>query len=364
MLNLLLPFLGSVIGAGASLLGGSQSASGAQRVAQINAASQAQQNAANAAAVAQANAMQSEQWWTSFHAGQRANAVARQDARNANAVALQQANVDRQIQRDFAQHGVQWRVQDARASGIHPLAALGMQGVSPSPITVGSQVAQPGSPPGAGSFSAAQGVAPQLSSNNFAGQGLANAGQDISRAMSAVASSTERNREVENAQTVLGLENLQLQNRLLSAQIARTRGASIGPGNPIPGGSRSISGQGDTREVVHVPLQATRGAAGNPSVEGGSIPDIGFSTTGGGSVAVVPGEKMAERQEDDIYSQTAWAIRNRLGPSMWLNYNPPQHIPLEAGKKWWFNPFLQQYEQVPRLTPDFRGFGHNIGARQ
>ena len=38
-----------------------------------------------------------------------------------NTIALHQmAN-----QREFAKHGIQWRVDDAKAAGIHPLAALG-----------------------------------------------------------------------------------------------------------------------------------------------------------------------------------------------------------------------------------------------
>lgn len=38
------------------------------------------------------------------------------------------------LQKEFAQHGVQWRVEDAKAAGIHPLAALGMQGMQFSPV--------------------------------------------------------------------------------------------------------------------------------------------------------------------------------------------------------------------------------------
>lgn len=41
------------------------------------------------------------------------------------------ANAD--LQREFAQHGIRWRVADARAAGLHPLAALGATGASASP---------------------------------------------------------------------------------------------------------------------------------------------------------------------------------------------------------------------------------------
>lgn len=40
-------------------------------------------------------------------------------------------------QREFAQNGIQWRVADAKAAGIHPLAALGAQTMSYEPQYVG-----------------------------------------------------------------------------------------------------------------------------------------------------------------------------------------------------------------------------------
>lgn len=44
-------------------------------------------------------------------------------------------------QREFAQKGIQWRVEDAKAAGLHPLFALGAQTPSYSPAqTVGSGV--------------------------------------------------------------------------------------------------------------------------------------------------------------------------------------------------------------------------------
>lgn len=45
------------------------------------------------------------------------------------------------LQREFAQHGVRWRVQDAQAAGIHPLAALGMSPTEATPVHVGANPA-------------------------------------------------------------------------------------------------------------------------------------------------------------------------------------------------------------------------------
>lgn len=40
------------------------------------------------------------------------------------------------LQKEFAQHGVRWRVEDAKAAGLHPLFALGAQGAQYSPSAV------------------------------------------------------------------------------------------------------------------------------------------------------------------------------------------------------------------------------------
>lgn len=43
-------------------------------------------------------------------------------------------------QKQYAQNGIQWRVEDAKKAGIHPLAALGAHTTSFTPISVGSEL--------------------------------------------------------------------------------------------------------------------------------------------------------------------------------------------------------------------------------
>lgn len=64
------------------------------------------------------------------------------------------------LQREFAQNSIQWRVQDAQKAGIHPLSALGASGYQASPSYVGADngVAQAGQ-------QISQGLSKQLEEN-------------------------------------------------------------------------------------------------------------------------------------------------------------------------------------------------------
>lgn len=49
----------------------------------------------------------------------------------------EEAEDQRTLQRDFAQQGIQWRVADAKAAGLHPLFALGGNIPQPAGIAIG-----------------------------------------------------------------------------------------------------------------------------------------------------------------------------------------------------------------------------------
>lgn len=89
--------------------------------------------------------------------------IGKDSARNA-------AGLNRDMQREFAQKGIRWKVEDAKAAGLHPLAALGASTSSFAPVFQGDSL----------------------------GQAIAQSGQDISRAQQATRTAQER-REVEQA---------------------------------------------------------------------------------------------------------------------------------------------------------------------
>lgn len=57
----------------------------------------------------------------------------------ASKAANEQFEKNAALQKEFAQHGIRWRVEDAKAAGVHPLYALGAGGAAFAPITIGSQ---------------------------------------------------------------------------------------------------------------------------------------------------------------------------------------------------------------------------------
>lgn len=110
------------------------------------------------------------------------------------------------MQREFAQNGIQWKVADARKAGIHPLYALGAQTHSFSNVAGGEGL----------------------------GSSLAEAGQDVSRAIQATRSAEDRSSAVLKTVQDLELTNMGLKNELLATQIAKLK-AQVGP--PLPTGA-------------------------------------------------------------------------------------------------------------------------------
>lgn len=116
------------------------------------------------------------------------------NAKDTNRAAAEQAELNRQMQLQFAQNSIKWKVKDAQDAGIHPLYAVGAPTSTYSPVSLGQ--VQDTSLPAA----------------------IANTGQDLSRAINATRTAPERLAAVE--QTRLGLESLKLDNDIKRATLA------------------------------------------------------------------------------------------------------------------------------------------------
>lgn len=198
------------------------------------------------------------------------------------------------MQKEFAQHGLQWRSEDAKRAGLHPLAALGVNMSGASPVSVGGE---------------------QMADTS-AGETARSMGQDISRAITAT--QTREQRILNNLQ----LESQTLENsykRALINKLAKET-AMIGP--PMP-----------------------------PAVEPGHVSSVGFTKTPGGSMSPIPSEKVKERIEDSPYEWEHYFM-NRVVP-MLTGRGPgrPDESP-GTGRRWQFNGI--NYVPVPVGPTNFR----------
>lgn len=230
------------------------------------------------------------------------------------------------LQREFAQNGIQWKVEDAKKAGIHPLYALGASTSSYAPISVGSPLPQ----------------------------AMSQAGQDLSRAINATRSPGAQQDAFMATTQKLQLENMGLQNQLLASQIRKINQTST-PGIPTADQRWLIDGQGQTALpgtlVTDKPLERVPGNPGAPHQEPGAITDVGFSRTPGG-LAPIPSKDVKERIEDMGLVQIPWMMRNNIMPSLGFERGRPSvsQVTNESGyDDVWFNPFLQEYVPASRL---------------
>lgn len=252
-------------------------------------------------------------------------------ADDANKANLQMAARNEQLQREFAQHGIRWKVEDARAAGIHPLAALGSSTISYQPQSIG--------------FASSPGI------------DFGQMGQDVSRAVHATRTARERALEIQRVQArqseldSINLErhradlaHMGLQNALLASQIQRLQQQS---NPPFPGDA----GSSPVGAVSIVPAEVTSRDRDIRSLEaGGSTPGFKKFSIGGpgtGGVIELPGQQMSESLESlgPLAAPYVWAHNmSRWFDQKWSGGKPP---PSGPGYSWRWNRWNQTWEAVP-----------------
>ena len=123
-----------------------------------------------------------------------------------------EADAQMDFQKRAMKNRIQWTVADANKAGVSPIYALGAPTFNPSPVMSGMPEA------------------------------MANAGQDIARAVDATQDANEKATAYTKSIQALNIQRMGLENELLGAQISKIRQ----PGSPpaAPGGSALIPGQG------------------------------------------------------------------------------------------------------------------------
>ena len=259
----------------------------------------------------------------------------------ASAERLNQLNYEHQ--KEFAQNGIRWKVADAKAAGLHPLAALGASTASYSP-------------------SAVIGDSPDYSF-------LKDMGQGIDRAMDAKATQRERaeREQKENALFNEELKGKQLQNqetetRIQSmkwdmamelarnaAQSARTQQQVPAMPSLAPDGSL-MPGQGNATSpggIESKPAEIVINEPGRPGQERGSVSELGFTRTNDGGYAPVMSKDAKDRLDDDFIGSSLWHLRNSLPAAFDADRVKPPRSWLPKGSEWRFDVRRGAFYPVP-----------------
>lgn len=231
------------------------------------------------------------------------------------------------LQREFAERGISWKVNDAKNAGIHPIFALGGSGATYTPQSTT--------------------IAPDMSMANA----MSRAGQDIGRAVNATQNAATRVDAFTAASQALTLERGKLENDVLKADLA-SRAArlrqQINP--PMPVNQRYlVPGQAETATgelVKSKPMEQTPSDPRMINAEPGANPDVGYLRTSGG-LFPAPGDQAKQRIEDNWYQESMHFLRNNLLPMVAPAFNdPPKGVPLKEGHAWVYDP-IYGYKQVP-----------------
>lgn len=260
---------------------------------------------------------------------------------SASAERLNQLNYEHQ--KEFAQNGIRWKVADAKAAGLHPLAALGASTAQYTPAT-------------------AIGDSPDWSF-------LADAGQSIGRAVDAKRTQRERveqqqkqdaafalkaeNQKAENdlirAQTASIQQDMALRQAKASEQVVRTQQQVPAMPSLAPDGSL-MPGQGNATSpggIESKPAEIVVNEPGRPGQERGSVSELGFTRTNDGGYAPVMSKDAKDRLDDDFIGSSLWHLRNSLPAAFDAERVMPPRSWLPKGSEWRFDVRRGAFYPVP-----------------
>lgn len=269
----------------------------------------------------------------------------------ANAAAINQANYEHQ--KEFAQNGIRWKVADAKAAGLHPLAALGAQTAGYTP-------------------SAVVGDSPDFSF-------LRDIGQDVGRAIDAKSTAAERaaNKAKIDQGTNLDLEGKALDNdykralirgetqdqalKLANAAVRASWSQQLPPAMPSIKDNPVVDGQAQAYPIPGTerkPAEVVTSFKGG-IIQAGTNPDIAFDKTRNGGYTMRMSDSQKQANEDSIHGTASYLMRNVL-PAVFLDASsaaPPRSLLPSRGKDpeevWTYNPWHNVY--YPARRSDFFG---------
>lgn len=234
-----------------------------------------------------------------------------------------------QFQQDYVKNMMQWRVEDAKNAGVHPMAALGVSNPSYSPVSAPS--------------------APEIYDSSQFDTG-STFGQSLNRASMQAKTQAQQEKAASLGFQQIDLQNqgLSLDNQYKALQIAQLtselqrNAASSAPApsltGQVPGG---IDGQPDSL-VNPEPMTTTPHTV--PGKEPGSNPSSGWLTNEDGSVSKVQSREAKNRLEEDMVGGILWNVNNRLVPHVQhmfggdiSEYAPPVELLPKGAAGWMYS---------------------------
>lgn len=225
------------------------------------------------------------------------------------------------LQKKFAQQGIQWRAADAEKAGISKLYALGANTTSYSPVSVGGGL----------------------------GDALSTAGQNIGRAVDATAGPAGRAGQLATEIATTQLEGLKIDNdikraNLLSSMAQRGQpgtGPAILTGDTTP----MVPGQGNAALDYKLERKLQPSMPGQPHRVHGVAPEVELYRTTRGYSPEVPAQ-LGESQESQPLAAFQWFMRNKILPA--FNTERATHpYPAPEGQVWRFDPVFGEYTLRP-----------------
>lgn len=254
--------------------------------------------------------------------------LGKSSADSAREQAAQQAANNERLQREFAQNGIQWKVEDAKKAGIHPIYALGGSTASYAPTSQ------------------------NFTADTSLPNALASAGQDIGRAIHKTETAGGRMDALGKAAATLQLEGLNLDNELkrteIASKTARLRSDQVGPPMQAASDAYLIPGQSASGLIKPKPTEIGPAPANSPHSEGGAHADVGYARTASGGFAPVPSKDAKDRNEDMLIPEMLWAWRNNIAPNFSERYRKPPPIDPGPGRMWRWSYSGQEYRNVVR----------------
>lgn len=254
-------------------------------------------------------------------------------------------------QKEFAQNGIRWRVEDAKAAGIHPLYALGASTASFSPVQ---------------GYSGDGGVSDAFASMS---QGFSRAAEakmtkeeralaEVDRERQEVFQLADLNMRQRESDSRVNANNASAYRDYVAARVA-INGQQQVPAMPSlrvrPDGTvvgQTIPGQGDSSPVnsssffsshggglISVkPSETTANALGYAGTEAAAIRDRGWAATDDGGYVAAKSDQMADRLDDDFIGTLAWHARNSI-PALWDSDDaaPPKSWLPKGATHWMFD---------------------------